>query len=184
MSTISICGFSTEQIFNSQRHECEFEEYTEDFYISKQVFHHREEGLNFDYRYCIELIDPSYTEIGSTLVEISMVPTFKSLGKSKKNDILEYSCCDDPNEYDIHSYGLAVALDSFTFKDKELDETPESVNKLLIDVSNLILTVDSMRGFILDRPINRIGSTGWDMVYSWGCDKSFLDPILDRIKGE
>lgn len=42
---------------------------------------------------------------------------------------------------------------------------------------------DSLIGFFLDRPINRIGSTGWDFLADLLLDRDMVKSTLARAKG-
>ena len=43
--------------------------------------------------------------------------------------------------------------------------------------------MNAMRGFYLDKPQNRIGSTGWDILnYLVGNGKDFISVAFDRMK--
>ena len=42
----------------------------------------------------------------------------------------------------------------------------DGVEDYMYKVGNIIEPLDRMRGFYLDRPINKLGSTGWDLIFN------------------
>lgn len=47
----------------------------------------------------------------------------------------------------------------------------------------MVDNMNAMRGFYLDKPLNMIGSTGWDILNELvGNGKSFITAALDRVK--
>ena len=131
--------------------------------LSKTEYHHTEdEELTFDYRYLItaNLWDD---ENGNDMwyVTLHLVPSPQSLCKEKVDSICD--CCGvDKSELkhsDINDYGCTV--------DVATETTSEQDPQHLIDLaSSIVPAVDGLRGFFLDKRINAIGTTGWDILQS------------------
>ena len=130
-------------------------------YYSKNEYHHTEDdGLNFDYRYLItaNLWNDGYGR-DKWYVTLDLVPSPQSLCDEKAESVCQ--CCgidrDELNHSDINDYGLGVILACQTTSEKDPQQ--------LIDLaSSIVSAVDSLRGFFLDRRINAIGTTGWDIL--------------------
>ena len=148
--------------------------------ISKKTYHHREEGLNFDYKYAISALnmmsitdDEQFTEDNAYDVSIYLIVSPTSLDKELKEDIKKSTggYCD---YQDIYSYGLGVRLlnDNHSMND---------IEEFMYKVGNVIEPLDFMRGFYLDRPVNKIGSTGWDLILNCLDGKSFIERTLERM---
>lgn len=140
------------------------------FYESKEIFHHEEEGLTFDYKYAIA---GEYCE-GELYYSLYLVPCVDSLSEEKRASVA--SCCGIDEEeitiYDIWSYGCNVHLGTEKEKGEEFND--EYFNL----IASVFETINSMRGFYLDRYVNRIGNTGWDML------NDFVNgvPFLSKFK--
>ena len=130
--------------------------------LSKTEYHHTEDNdsLTFDYRYLItaNLLDD---ESGNDkwYVTLHLVPSPQSLCKEKADSVCD--CCgvdkSELNHSDINDYGCSV--------DVATETTSEQDPQHLIDIASTIVPVaDAMRGFILDKRINMIGTTGWDIL--------------------
>lgn len=150
------------------------------FHQSREVFEHNEEGLSFKYRLCVrvtdlEEFDPSCA--GKTLVELQLVPLLESLGKKTRESVLKCCGVDDGecSAMDIADYGAEVTLASEECKTEEVDRKLESV-------ANIYKTVNSLRGFYLDRYVNRIGSTGWDLLHDYINGVDFVSATLGRYR--
>ena len=136
------------------------------FYESKETFHHEEEGLTFDYKY---VIVGEYCE-GKLYYSLHLVPCANSLGEEKRVRVAS-TCCLDEDEitiYDIWSYGYTIHLGTETEEGEEFNDEYFSL------IASVFETINSMRGFYLDRYVNRIGNTGWDMLYDFVNGVSFL----------
>lgn len=159
------------------------------FYQSKEVFQHREDDvLNFDYKYYIEVIDwdaCTGEEKGVYMVNFGIVPMFESLNDEKKSSVISCCGCEDttPDVYDVHSYGCSVPLGNVEIEHHGMtyDEC-EELQTTLNGIANVFETIDRLRGFFLDRHVNRIGSTGWDLLNDYINGVNFVRATLDRYK--
>ena len=140
-------------------------------YESKQTYEHREEGLNFDYKFVIRAKD-AYELTGEPEdenvwhLEVMLVPTVDSLLTNKREDTIDGEDCTFIDLIDAGFYvqfGFeAVKVDRYKWYDAG---------------------INAMRGFYLDKPLNMIGSTGWDILNELvGNGKSFITAALDRMK--
>lgn len=139
------------------------------FYESKETFHHEEEGLTFDYKY---VIVGEYCE-GKMHYTLYLVPCPNSLGEEKRKSVAACGGIDveDIEAYDIWSYGCNILIGS------ECEEG-EVFNNVYFDlIASVFEIVDSMRGFFLDRYVNRIGNNGWDMLNDFVNDVPFLSKL-------
>lgn len=182
-----IFGISTN--YDTNAFENVFEEvYDNDYeayYRSKKTYQHREEGLNFDYKYVVNVDDIDELtgeETGEYGITLLMVPTFKSLCKKKQKSIAEDCEGREPNICDCGLYGTSIVLGSENVKhdNKPMDEC-EVLQKKLRGVANVVGCIDGLRGFYLDKYVNRIGTTGWDLLHDYINGKNFVLATLDRI---
>lgn len=143
------------------------------FYSSKETFHHDEEGLEFDYKYIIKLTNMAMItgEEQPLIVELSLVVAPDCLSEKALNNVSEsFSWEDGLSENwkykDIADYSYSINMGSADVPD--IEGIPYTENKDLMHTLNSITAVykavDSMRGFYLDRPVNRLGTTGWDTI--------------------
>jgi hypothetical protein len=158
-------------------------------YESKKTYKHREEGLNFDYKYVIKAENLEYFTGDSAdkdmwSVELMLVPTIDSI-LPKHRDSLIAQCGEgyEPNLCDLVDEGSYVQIGYervYVDPDAGCDAV---MGKKYDEIATVTEHVDSMRGFYLDKPYNMIGSTGWDIVNNLvGDGKSFIDAALDRWK--
>lgn len=121
-------------------------------YFSKEEFFHEDE-ISFHYRYCIEAV---YCE-GSIFYGLFLVPSPKDLNKETLKSVASYSGVDleGVSYYDVFSYGCNILFGNHK-------EGTDTINAETIDkIASIFETIDSLRGFYLDKPQNRIGDTGW-----------------------
>lgn len=136
------------------------------YYITKETYHHEEEGLTFDYKYVLvcmptDIFTDKYP-LGSYEYQLVLVPTANSLHKEKLERVLDMIGCDleDFNSNvelipDIHSYGLSVNIGDM------LVEGEHNVEEVADKTANTIDCINSLRGFYIDKVWNAMGSTGW-----------------------
>lgn len=141
------------------------------YYITKETYHHEEEGLTFDYKYVLVCVPCDvYTDEfpeGSYEYQLVLVPMANSLHKEKLESVLDMIGCDLEdidltNEYeldrilpDIHSYGLSVNIGDM------LVEGEHNIEEVADKTANTIDCINSLRGFYIDKVWNAMGSTGW-----------------------
>lgn len=182
IKSISLAGFSAKAVETSNKYG--FSELMEDFYTSNEVFTHEEEGLTFKYRYAVQF-DCECDDLEDCYFSLFMVPEFESLHDNKKDSIRE-SCPDvedsDFNAYDVVLEGCCLTIHYGKVADiTDSEDATEFRNDVISVVNTLLPAINGMRGFVLDRYINRIGSTGWDEVRSWLEGKNFAEYALERF---
>lgn len=155
---------------------------------SKETFTHEEEGLNFKYKYVIEVADGNtWDGENDYYVGLSVVPTFDSLCNKKKENILDSACVEecDVNIYDVFSkgYALSIGYEKYPTNDIPMDEHKE-VMSALDSIASVFETINAMRDFYFDRYVNRIGNTGWDFLNDYINDIPFTDRLMKRYKVE
>lgn len=158
----------------------------EAYYVSKQTFNHVEDGLSFRYKYVIEVMDMrELCGEDRVTVNLLIVPTLQSLSEKNRKSVLE-GFGDDVPTYDITPdivmTGLSVALGGEAFEVGEDDdwEDHDEIRECLNGIANIFETINSMRGFWLDRIQNRIGNTGWDFLHDYINDKPFQEAAFER----
>lgn len=149
------------------------------FHQSKEMFRHDDDDLGFDYRICVEVVDwqeATGEDDKELVLELKLVPEFKSLSPKYQSSVL--SCCGieeaEVNALDVSSYGCNVLLASEECKYDELDEKLEAI-------ANVFESINSLRGFYLDRYVNRIGNTGWDYLNGFINDEDYIQTALGRL---
>jgi hypothetical protein len=156
---------------------------------TKQTYEHREEGLNFDYKFVIRA-ENAYELTGEPEdenmwhLELLLVPTIESLLPKKQKDLQDMVGEDgEPSTIDLIDEGSYV---QFGFEAVKVDPDMGYDAVMLPkydEAASVVDNVNAMRGFYLDKPWNRIGSTGWDILNGLvGNGKSFITAALDRWK--
>lgn len=177
MEKFNVFGISGDKQFKVEDlFEVQYDETDMFFAYSKETFTHdfEENNLNFKYKYVIEA---DYCD-GDIYYALYLVPMPESLYKDKLESVLASFDIDaeDCSIYDVHSYGLGILFGS-------TKTNGENVNKDTIDaIANAMSTMDSLRGFYLDKFQNLIGNNGWDYLdeYINGVDATKV--ALDRYK--
>ena len=180
MSKFEFSGMSTEQ-YNDIK---EFIEYQDNGLIIETVpFTVELEDKEIELYLYIEDLDMSeFDTITDHIVSIGVIPSFDSLSEKNKESILDQFMPEDRESmledkesllFDIFLYGYHLALQSETVKEEDAEHAVESAIAVRHAVSGLI-------GFELDRRMNMIGSTGWDFLEDFCCDKSFITAALNR----
>lgn len=151
--------------------------------ITKKTYEHREEEMNFDYKYLIHAID-MYEATGDSMydeeepfhIHVSMVVAPNSLHPNAVESIKDSS--DGYCDYlDIYEYGFSVTM----LEDDKLYPA-KGIEELMYNVAYFIPIIDSMRGFHLDKSWNRMGSTGWDTLKECVSNESVITKALNRFK--
>lgn len=141
---------------------------------TKKVYEHRELGLNFKYRYVVNIRDLSEylnKRFKKTwCAEILLIPEISSLNKKSLESILEMVGIpiEELDATDIMSYcgGVRLVASQGTWDDENFKgfiekDIPEVINI----AAQCIEPIDIyMLDDLLDNPYNRIGNTGWDMI--------------------
>jgi len=50
----------------------------------------------------------------------------------------------------------------------------DDINEFIYKAGNVIEILDDLMGFFLDKPVNKIGSTGWDMIFDCLDGESYI----------
>ena len=155
----------------------------EAIYVSKRTFNHVEDGLSFRYKYLVEVCDMREISGDNKVgVNLYIVPTFQSLSEKNrgffdgkpnpKHDITD----------EIHRYGCSVFMGGESFDMDE--ETPwdedERIAEALNTAANVFETINSLRGFYLDRVQNGIGNTGWDFLKDYINGEPYVEAAFQR----
>lgn len=158
----------------------------EAYYVSKQTFNHVEDGLSFRYKYVIEVMDlREFCDEDKVTVNLLIVPTLQSLSEKNRKSVLE-GFGDDVPTYDITPdivmTGCSIPLGGEAFEVGEDDywEDHGEIRECLNGIANIFETINSMRGFWLDRIQNGIGNTGWDFLHDYINDKPFQEAAFKR----
>jgi hypothetical protein len=147
-------------------------------YFSKKTFRYEEEGyLDFSYKYAIVVTDTRvYTgdDDAPIVVELMLVPSFNDLAEENKESLRSYMGYDDGEDdewhwMDVLDYSFAVKMGEESIDNPNEDIRDEWINsepiKAILDsIVAIYESVDSLRGFYLDRAWNMIGTTGWDTL--------------------
>lgn len=147
-----------ESKFNLIREIDDYDDTT--FYLSNEVYHHDQDSeFKFDYMYGIEAYKYENENDHSihTFYTLYMIPVFGSLSKNRQNDVIESSGVGDPNIMDVFDYGISLVF--------AREDTIGEYDKSIMDkIASIVDTINSLRGFYLDKAQNRIGTDGWMML--------------------
>ena len=167
--------------------DCVRDEDDEVIYESKQTYKHREEGLNFDYKFVIraenayELTgEPEYENVWH--MEMLLVPTIDSLLPKKQKALQDMVGEDgEPNIIDLIDEGSYVQIGFEAVKVDPAEGYDAVMNPKYDEAASVVDNMNAMMGFYLDKPWNMIGSTGWDILNELvGNGKSFITAALDK----
>lgn len=171
------------------------------FYVTKKTYQHREDVIEFDYKYLIEVMDMRcYDESPApAIVSLYLVPTFDSWKAKDIEDFRTFIGLDEEDfatdkasdtlYSDVPSYGHNLLMGSDKVDDLADEETLDSerVMEMVHSCANILMSVDGLLGFYLDRPQNRLGTSGWDYLKEWLTDGyDALKATIERYsaKGE
>ena len=193
----NIFGIQTNS--DNNKFEDKFECLYEDegaFYESKETFHHEEEGLVFDYKFCVEIIDLEYStgedeDKNKFGIELAIVPMFNSLCEKQKKSVLDCMCVseDEVSTYDIYYEGCSVMMGyeevvvgDDAFESGEGFEGCKEIKERLDAIANVFESINGLRGFYLDKCVNRIGTTGWMLIDAFINGSDWTKATFDRYK--
>ena len=162
-----------------------FEEMYNGVLIKNKPFTVELEDKDVELHIYIEDIDMAeYDDCEDHIISIGVVPAFKSLSKKHQEDLLgQYDMAEDREELkedtvwqlqDAISYGFGIPLHTVTVTD--LDKVEHTIDSA-VAVHN---AVEGLIGFDLDKMVNRLGSTGWDYLDDYCCDKDLIQAALAR----
>jgi hypothetical protein len=132
-------------------------------YITKDIYEHIEEGLEHKYYYAIQIIDcdSAYGEEGFDVI-LHYVIHPHSVCERIVDRILEQFCDDFSIEdiawFDLMHEGCTIQLGSKHVKDEV------ELEKALLEAMSSVEAINGLRGFWLDRQLNMLGTTGWDII--------------------
>lgn len=136
---------------------------------SRQTFHHDDDDLHFDYKYMVTINDTREYDAdhdGRFVLTLSLFPAKTSL--SEKNLKAMCDCCGvdeaDVNAMEYNNYGFVIPFGVDEIDIPDGYDKPLSKDSRLDLVANVFETMDSMRGYYLDKSLNLIGTTGWDVL--------------------
>ena len=126
-----------------------------------------------------------YDDTEEQIITIGVVPEFTDLSEKHQEDLLgQYDMPEDREKLkqdtvwqleDAISYGFGLPLHTVTLENT--DNVEHTINSAVAVHS----AVEGLIGFDLDKPLNRIGSTGWDFLDDYCCDKDYVSAALSRI---
>lgn len=179
------------------------EEYNDDgqlTLLSKEMFHHEEPGLIFDYRYVITALDmQAAVGEGNTIgIELYLVPEPKdwceaslrkaavSYGweKESRESILQRMRPQDAIE---NGYAVLVGRDTVTYDPAVYEDgfynvlDNKDVAEKINTAASIVAFYDATRGFVLDSFQNRVGTTGWDVLEDCLHGKDMIQTGLNRL---
>lgn len=167
---------NVESKFNLKREMDDYDYIT--FYLSNEVYHHDQDPeFKFDYMYGIEAYRYEYEHDHSihTFYTLYMIPTFSSLSKNNQDSVIDFSGVDDPNTMDVFDYGISLVF--------AREDTIGEYDKSIMDkIESIVDTIDSLKGFYLDKAQNRIGTDGWMMLDDYINDVDFTKATLEKFK--
>ena len=150
-------------------------------WATKRTYRQIDPGCSFKYKYVFQAIYPDDEDDKDIATSLSLVMMPELFCKAKRAKLAEVSGMDEDKleVYDVFSNGWegVVQLAAKTVHgEKEL--------KLAKDTAASCLSAfDGMRGFFIDRSLNMVGTTGWDMIFeAKGRIKDALKASLRRLK--
>lgn len=182
-------NMTTEQLNENDKKEFDYEiDYMEDEYttIKTSPFIVELNNKKVKLHTYIKHIDlSSYNDNNEHIVELGVVPDFKSLSKNIKDNILSQFDDNDKEYYkkntsallqDIILQGYSITLHSETTTNKD------NVENLINSAIAIHRCVEGLIGFDLDKYQNRIGNTGWDYLESYCNGKDLVKLAMKRFK--
>ena len=182
-------GVSTQEL--SDKFEDRFDEtWDEELWATKRTYHHSEPGLSFDYKYVFQAVDydvddDEYPE-GVVVTSLCLVILPKSFCKAKRAELAQSAGTDGYrlDVADVFREGWAgvVQFATETYKGKDREKALETAKDT---VASCVDTFDGLRGFYIDRRLNMMGMTGWDLIYeAKGRVKDALKHAMRRLEKE
>lgn len=129
----------------------------ENLALSKEVFTHKDE-MSFKYRYAFREYE---MEDGNYATELLLCIEPASMCKAKREEIAAM-CGIDEKDVRIEDAIDCVMCGAIPFVSETV--AADKLEEAKDTVATALPMYDMMRGFSLDRCVNRIGTTGWDLV--------------------
>ena len=159
----------------------------EAIYVSKRTFNHVEEGLSFRYKYLVEVCDMrELCGEDKVCVNLYIVPTLQSLTESGRRSVLSgfesgfVPTFDLTDEIHRDGYSICMGGESFDMDEETPWDEDERFTEALNTAANVFETINSLRGFYLDRVQNGIGNDGWDFLKDYINDEPFMEAAFQR----
>ena len=153
-----------------------------DYFVTKKVYEHREDELNFDYQYLVGATDMgAFGGDEGISVCLCIVPKKESVCKKEMDKMLESFGIpfEQVEPYDFGDYGNYVQIAEKTFTYEEWESKQDEILDI---IATVIPTIDTFFGFYMDRCINRIGTTGWDFLEDAIADENAYNQSLERAR--
>lgn len=154
------------------------EKFSYDFFENNQVI---------DYHFYLNFMGNE--EIGF-VVELNMMPNLNCISKNKLLETAkDYNISTtELNDYDIFTNCWIPVL-CYQNIDFEIIEDStwytEGIIEILETATAIIPNINRLIGFYMDKPVNRIGTTNWDLFNELLFNKDAIKTSLDRVmKGE
>lgn len=158
--------------------EYEQNDFEQKILVSKEIFTHKEDDLEFKYRYVIECTQRYWENKDDYLVQLHFVICPESLNEKYKAGVMECAGLENPNDIlvsDLLMYGGA----DISFGEEIAEE--DELEAVFLATANVFESMDSIRGFYIDRYWNQIGSTGWDTINHAVKGDDLFKPAFDRM---
>lgn len=176
-------GMTTEQ-YNSEDRKNFYDYMTSrGFLIDKQPINVILNDNEIELYLYIEYLNMSdYGDYDEHIVSMGVIPSFESLSKTNQVKILDQFSNEDKMYFEKHAnelltdiidYGFNISLKTETVIESEVKYTIESAITTRYGVKGLI-------GFELDKRVNMIGNTGWDLLESYCNDVDIIQIALNR----
>jgi len=162
-------------------------------FISKELYRYDspEENRVFDFNLILELqileLDSSDDDDNEILVSnLYLYPTRDYFHISIKQEIMKDYCMGDEDEIhitDLMNYSQFPILHSERpdLDFNTFDENNEEISKYLLSASIVAECTERLRAIYLDKVMNMIGTTNWDLLHSCLEDIDPFKIALDRI---
>lgn len=183
MENVEFLGieFSKDQLVNWREHFDVIDDCDDLRLVSKKVYEHGEDNgvfNNMKYRYVIVVYGPDNgmtttneetgEEVDAECYAAYLVPDMDCIHESKVKSLQqcygldhltldEVKKCLSVADFAQEGYGVSLGEEIVEAKDQWNDD-------ILNGFATAIDTINSLRGFYLDRYVNRIGMTGWDFL--------------------
>ena len=153
-----------------------------EYFLSNEVFTHEEDDLNFKYRYLITVFDMRDLDEDDKTINfsISILPEKESLCTQTREEFVMDAGVDfedlDPTDLILSGASIRFALESL-----HCDDFEEHRDEIFDLAATIFPTMDRLFGFYMDKPVNRIGTTGWDFADWWLKGTNPYAAALDRF---
>lgn len=158
-----------------------YDDYSEGIWATKRTYRQQDPSCPFKYKYVFRAIYPDDEDDKDIATSLSLVMMPESFCKAKRAKLAEVSGMDEDKleVYDVFSNGWDGVVQFAT----KTVHGEEGLRLAKDEAASCLSAFDGMRGFFIDRPLNMVGTTGWDMIFeAKGRIKDALKASLRRIK--